>query len=114
MTSGPMVKVACFQTFFTMRRAAVSLVVLIILPIIGCLAQEATEPVKPSGDNPVLSLEGDPEALYFRGIVHAGGHGEPKNAAFAVLCWRKAAEQGHAASQCALGMMYANGLGVPT
>ena len=45
--------------------------------------------------------------------MYRKGTGVPKNKAEAVKWYRKAAEQGDAASQTSLGVMYAMGMGVP-
>ena len=47
------------------------------------------------------------------GLMHANGHGVPRDEQQAVVWFRKAAEQGLAGAQHNLGVMYANGQGIP-
>lgn len=54
-------------------------------------------------------VETNAEVLYQRGNDYASGHGVPKNESEAVICWRKAAEQGYAPAQMTYGCVYAAG-----
>jgi len=58
--------------------------------------------------------QGDANAQYDFGVLHANGKGGlPKNHAESLKWFRKAAEQGHARAQYGLVMSYAFGFGVP-
>ncbi|MBQ5344641.1 MAG: sel1 repeat family protein [Acidaminococcaceae bacterium] len=54
----------------------------------------------------------DTEKLYQEGEMYYYGHGVEKNYVEAIICYRKAAEQGHCNAQYMLGIMYENGYGV--
>ena len=57
--------------------------------------------------------QGDADAQFNLGVMHANGEGVPKNDAEAVRRYRKAAKQGLAKAQSSLGAAYALGKGVP-
>jgi TPR repeat protein len=56
---------------------------------------------------------GHATAQFYLGVMHADGHGVPKDDREAVRWYRLAAEQGDADAQFNLGVMHANGRGVP-
>jgi uncharacterized protein len=58
------------------------------------------------------AINGDAMAQFSLGSAYTTGNGVPKNDAFALVWWRKAAEQGLAGAQFNLGLAYSNGNGV--
>lgn len=60
-----------------------------------------------------LAEQGDPAAQTSLGLMHARGHGVPRDDAEAARWFRRAAEQGHAPAQRILGLAYRDGRGVP-
>jgi TPR repeat protein len=52
---------------------------------------------------------GDPEALYQLGLLYARGQGVLPNLADAAVCYRRAAEQGHAEAQHRLSLIHVTG-----
>jgi len=60
-----------------------------------------------------LAEQGNAEAQFNLGFMHANGQGVPQDYAEAVRWYRLAAEQGNAVAQAILGFMHANGQGVP-
>ena len=58
------------------------------------------------------AAQGDAEAQYNLGVMHAKGQGARKDYARARELWEKAAAQGHSLAQYNLGVMYNNGEGV--
>ena len=61
----------------------------------------------------VKAEQGDAEAQYIVGLMHAYGTGTPQNDVEAVLWFRLAVNQGHAGAQYNLGVLYNFGEGVP-
>lgn len=59
------------------------------------------------------AADGDAEAQFDLGVMHADDEGVPQSDTEAVKWFRLAAEQGSASAQFNLGFMYANGRGVP-
>lgn len=59
-----------------------------------------------------LAAQGNADAQFHVGLIHAKGQGIPKDDKQAVDWFRKAAEQGHREAQTKLGYMYATGKGV--
>jgi len=53
--------------------------------------------------------QGDPEALYRLGLLHARGHGVLANLADAAAYYRRAAEHGHAEAQHQLSLLHLEG-----
>ena len=64
---------------------------------------------RPSSTELAAAADGDAQAQFNLGAMHANGRGVPRNDKEAVGWYRKAAEQGHAQAQFNLGVMYANG-----
>lgn len=61
-----------------------------------------------------LAEQGDAEAQFNLGYRYVAGDGVPQDGAEALRWWRAAANQAHAGSRVALGVMYAGGqLGIP-
>jgi TPR repeat protein len=58
------------------------------------------------------AAQGDAEALYNLGVLHAKGRGVPQDPARARALWEEAAAKGHAQAQANLGVMYKDGRGV--
>jgi len=77
------------------------------------------DPIETPAADPIETLrkaaeQGDADAQYDFGVLHANGKGGvPKDHAEALKWFRKAAEQGHAEAQYGLVMSYAFGFGVP-
>ncbi len=59
------------------------------------------------------AAQGDAEAQYNLGVMHAKGQSARKDYARARELWEKAAAQGLAQAQANLGVLYRNGHGVP-
>jgi TPR repeat protein len=59
-----------------------------------------------------LAEQGNAKAQTYLGLMHARGHGVPRDDIEAVQWYNRAAEQGFAAAQTNLGYMYATGRGV--
>ena len=64
---------------------------------------------RPSSTELAAAADGDIQAQFNLGVIHANGRGVPRNDKEAVGWYRKAAAQGHAQAQFNLGAMYANG-----
>ena len=62
--------------------------------------------------NQKKKVEEEIQSLFDLAYSYANGINKPKDEIQAVMYYRKAAEQGHTASQCNLGWMYAKGKGV--
>ena len=60
-----------------------------------------------------LARQGEAEAQYLIGVMHAHGQGVERNYPEAESWYRQAAEQGRARGQALLGSMYAAGRSVP-
>ena len=91
-------------------------VVVALCSLAGCYSTaKRSEPrQKPKSDTYVLAEKEDPKAQHNLGEMYETGNGGfPKNHAEAIKWYRKAAAQGLAASQFALGEMYRRGEGVP-
>ena len=56
-----------------------------------------------------LAEQGDADAQYNLGVMHAEGKGVPRDDRMAAQWYRRAAEQGDASAQNSLGLMYAVG-----
>lgn len=78
-----------------------------------------SDPIETPAADPIETLrkaaeQGDVNAQYDFGVLHANGKGGlPKNHAESLKWFRKSAEQGHAQAQYGLVMSYAFGFGVP-
>ena len=59
-----------------------------------------------------LAEQGDAQAQFWLGLMHAFGDGVPLDVAVSAAWYRKAAEQGHPDAQNNLGVMYDEGVGV--
>ena len=60
-----------------------------------------------------LAEQGNLEAQYRLGLMHAEGQGTPQDYRAALAWFRKAAEANYGDAQISLGIMYEQGLGIP-
>ena len=92
----------------------------VLLPIIlaNPVAAEEKKPVAAKQINTTASElnaitananKGDASAQFDLGVIYRQGDGTPKDAAKAVVWFKKAAEQGYAAAAFDLGTMYRHG-----
>lgn len=58
-----------------------------------------------------LARQGDADAQYLMGVMHAQGKGVPRDHGATAAWYRKAAEQGHGLAAFSLGFMYRYGVG---
>ena len=74
-----------------------------------------TQDARPARDRASLekrAAEGDREAMFLLGVMHARGRGAAKDAAQAAEWYRRAADLGEARAMANLGVLYARGEGV--
>ena len=83
-----------------MRRIAATLAIIAIVFSTGCTSESDAELVKQFREDADL---GYPKAQFNLGVMYANGRGGLKNDVEAVKWYRKAAEQGNALAQVALG-----------